>query len=157
LEESARHVHVVARVLKVGDHPLVDLIRPLSTTLKLHVLQRWNELIDDQVLQTDLSRQLSDPVHQVFTLLMDHLSEVFDLSLGMLEAASYSVGFLVNVCDFLLNRAELLFDVKFHLLLLGQLLFHDELLAAALLNLSFCLEKLLLLFHGFLHCFGTVE
>lgn len=54
---------VVAGVLDVGDDPVVDIVGPFCALLNSHVLAWWDELIDDEMFHSYLSREFPDSVH----------------------------------------------------------------------------------------------
>jgi len=136
---------VVACELNVGDSPVVQLVRPLSTSLDLHVLLSRDELVDDQVLQSDLAGQFSDTVHQVFALSVDDFLHVLHLVFGdrftLLDTLNLLIdgANLVNAGSEALLVVELLFFFPFYFL--GQ----TDLLPPTLFNVSLLLQKFLLL------------
>ena len=143
--------------MNVGNEPVVLIGSPLSARLNLHVLHRRDELVDDQVLEPDLARQLANSVHEVLALAVDHLRDVIQLILSHAEAGLHSRHLLIDLLELLLLRREVLSQLQLHSLLGLQVLLHGELLASALLKLSLALEQLLLLLHGLLHFFVTAQ
>jgi hypothetical protein len=67
-----KYLHVVTGKFDVGNSPVIHLVSPLGASLNLHVLLSRDELVDDQVLESNLASEFSDTVHQVFALTMDH-------------------------------------------------------------------------------------
>ena len=109
------------------------------------------------MLKPDLSCQLPDTVHEVFTLAMNNFGNVIKLILCHPESRRDSLGFSVNFLELLLLRREVFSELQTHVLLSLEILFHSELLSAALLQFSLALQKLLLLFHGLLHLLVASE
>ena len=99
---KALYLHIVASVFDVGNEPVVLLGAPLGTRLNLHVLDGGDELVDDEVLKTDLSCELSDPVHKIFSLAMDHLSNVIKLALRHPVTRLDTLHFTINLLKLLL-------------------------------------------------------
>jgi hypothetical protein len=57
------YLHVVASVLNIRDNPIISLVFPVRSCLNLHVLDGGDELINNQVLKTDLAGQLPNAIH----------------------------------------------------------------------------------------------
>lgn len=88
---------------------------------------------------------------------MDHLSDVIEVTLGLVVLPLDLVDLLLLHIEFVLLRREVLVQVYLDVLLRGELLLHLQLLAAAFLQLRFRLEELLLLLHGLLHHFSALQ
>ena len=151
--DRSLYLQNITSVLHVWNKPVILFGCPFGARLDLHVLHRRDKLINDQMLQADLSRQLSDAIHEVLPLTMDNLSDVVELVLCHSVTSLDSLGLLIDLLKLFLLRGEILLQLHFHVLLRGQVLFHRELLAAAFLKLGFRLEELLLLLHSLLHLF----
>ena len=147
----------IASVLDIRDEPVVLIGGPLGPRLNLHILHRRNELVNDQVLQTDLASQLPDAVHEVLALAMDDLRDVIELVLGHAVACLHPLRLLVDLLQLFLLRAEVFLQLHPHVLFGCQVLLHGELGTAALLQLRLRLEQLLLLLHGTFHFLVTPE
>ena len=145
----------VASEFNVGDEPVVSVGLPFGACLNLHVLDSWNELVDDEMLEADLSSELSDTIHEVFSLTMDDLSDVVELVLGHAEASLDTLRLILDFFELLLLRGEILSQLQLHSLLRLQILLHGELGTSTLLQLRLGLEELLLLLHSALHLFIT--
>lgn len=98
----------VASVLDVGNQPIVFVRRPLSACLNLHVLDGRDELIDDQVLESDLTGQFTDAVHEVLTLTMDDFTNVIKLVLSHDVARLHTLCLSVDFLKLFLLRGEVL-------------------------------------------------
>jgi len=151
------YLHVVASVFGVRNDPVVDGVGPISTSFDLHVLLSRNELVDDQVLQPNLTSQLSDTLHQVFSLVVNNVSDIVELALGLLVLGPHFVNVLILLLKLLLLGRELLSQVDLHFLLRGNFLLEHELLSTAIFKFSLRLEKLLLLLHCLVHGFVSLK
>ena len=60
---SFLNANVVACILNIGQKPLVLVLVPFSASFDTEVLSGWNELVNDEVLHSDVSCQFSDSVH----------------------------------------------------------------------------------------------
>lgn len=109
------------------------------------------------MLQTDLSSQLSDAIHEILPLSVNDLSDIVELILGHAVARLDSLSLLVDFFELFLLGGEVLLELHLHVLLGGQVLFHGKLCPATLLQFSLRLEQFLLLLHGFLHLFVTAQ
>ena len=107
------------------------------------------------MLEADLSSELSDTIHEVFSLTMDDLSDVVELVLGHAEASLDTLRLILDFFELLLLRGEILSQLQLHSLLRLQILLHGELGTSTLLQLRLGLEELLLLLHSALHLFIT--
>ena len=154
---STKYLQNISGVLDVRDEPVVLFGGPLGPRLDLHVLHGWNELIDDQMLQTDLSSQLSDAIHEILPFSVNDLSDIIELILGHAVARLDSLSLLVDLFEFFLLGGEVLLELHLHVLLGSQVLFHGKLCPTALLQFSLRLEQFLLLLHGFLHLFIAAQ
>lgn len=76
------NLHIVSSEFDVWNDPVVDFVLPAGPRFHLHVLHSRDELIDNEVLETDFSRQLSNTVHQILPLTMHDLCNVVQLVLG---------------------------------------------------------------------------
>lgn len=151
------YLHVVAGKFGVRNQPLVVWLGPLRAALNLHVLSRGYELVDYKMLEPNFAGQLPNAVHKIFALTVDHLAGIIQFTLGLLEPVPYPFCLMISVNNLLLYRPELLVDVQFHLLLVLQVLLHQQLLTPPLLEHSLVFEKLLLLFHDFFHGFVSLK
>jgi len=62
-QSRVMYLHVVTGVLNIRDDPVIGLVFPVRSCLNLHVLNRGDELINNQVLEPDLTGQLPDAIH----------------------------------------------------------------------------------------------
>lgn len=99
-----QYLHSVASIFNVWNQPVVFIGRPLGSCLNLHVLDRWNELINDEMLEPDLTGKLPDAVHEILTLAMNYLRNVIKLILGHPESCLNAQRLLVNFFQLLLLR-----------------------------------------------------
>ena len=152
-----KYLQNVSGVLNVRDEPVVLFGGPLGPRLDLHVLHRWNELINNQMLQTDLSSQLSDAIHEILPFSVNDLSDIIEFILGHAVARLDSLRLLVDLFELFLLGGEVLLELHLHVLLCGQVLFHCKLCPTALLQLCLGLEQFLLLLHGLFHLFVTAQ
>lgn len=86
---------VVASELQIRDNPVVQVITPFRSALNSHVFLGWHELINNQVLESDLSGELTNTVHQVFALTVDHLCDVVEVRLRVLVLSLHLVDLLL--------------------------------------------------------------
>lgn len=75
------------------------MLGPISAPLDLHILLGGYKLVDDQVLESDLTGELSNAVHEIFTFSMDNITDVIKFALSLLITAPD----LVDVLVFLLK------------------------------------------------------
>ena len=130
---SGLDVPVVARV---ADGPVVDLFVPLSNLLVLFVLLGWNEVVDDQILQLQLVRQLVDRVVHIISLSVEVFVDLSQLSVGLLEPLPNLLKFVFFEIELLVHRSKLhfhnveviFFSLELHLNLSLLLSLLDELL-----------------------------
>ena len=98
----------VASEFNVGDEPVVSVGLPFGACLNLHVLDSWNELVDDEMFEADLSCELSDTIHEILSLTMDDLSDVVELVLGHAEASLDTLRLILDFFELLLVENLLL-------------------------------------------------
>jgi hypothetical protein len=70
--------NVISGELDIGQSPVIYVIGPLGTPFDAHVLERRYELINQEVLQADLSRQLANTIHQVLSFTMNLILKVIE-------------------------------------------------------------------------------
>ena len=114
-------------------------------------------MINDEMLEPDLTSEFPDTVHEILALAMNHLRNVVKLVLGHPESCLDALRLLVNLLKLLLLRREIFSKLETHILLGLEVLLHGKLLTAALFELSLTFQKLLLLLHRLFHFFVTAE
>ena len=99
--------------------PVIVFLVPGRTLLNAHVLKSWDELIDDQVLESDFASELPDTVHQIFSLVVDDFSHVVKFILGHAIASLNALDLIVDLLQLFLLRGEVLAKLQFHILFGG--------------------------------------
>ena len=131
---------VVASELHVRETPVVHVLVPLSSSLDPHILEGGDELVDQQMLQPDFPRQLTDSIHEVFSLSVDFLLQVVQLIASLDHFAGKLLGQLLFNLEFILLRGVSLFNIKPLLILSFKLLLQPHLHDPLLLELTFGLH-----------------
>ena len=65
----------------------MKVFAPFTSSLNSHVLLGGLELVNDQVLESNLASQISDTVHQIFALAVNNVRDVLKLALGFVVLA----------------------------------------------------------------------
>jgi hypothetical protein len=74
------------------------------------------------MLQSDLTSQLANPVHQVLSLAMDYFRNVVEVAFDLLVLPLHLVDLLLLDIKFVLLAAEVLMQIQLDVLLCNQLL-----------------------------------
>ncbi len=119
---SETYLHIVASELEVRDPPVINLLCPLAPPFDSHVLLSRHELVDNQMLQSDLSSQLANPVHQVLPLAMDNFRNIVEVAFDLLVLPLHLVDLLLLDIKFVLLAAEVLMQIQLDVFLSNQLL-----------------------------------
>ena len=109
------------------------------------------------MLESDLSGQVPDPIHEVLPLSVDDILYVFELRLRHVISCLDTLDLHIGISELVLLRAEVLLELDLQVLLLRNFLLHDELHTALLLEFSLRFEELLLLLHCLLHLLITLQ
>lgn len=127
---------IVAGEFGVEDAPVVGLIAPHSAAFDPLVLVSRNELVDDQVLHTDLACQFTDTLHEVLAFAMDDLLHIVKLTADLADLRRDLHDFLRLDVKLLLLGGKVLLQSQLLLLLLLDLLSHADLLTAPVFDLG---------------------
>ena len=103
------------------------------------------------MLESALSGQLADTVHQIFAFPVDHLSDIFKFALCHMKPLAYPLNFLVDMAKLFSARVEVMLEVELLLLLRLDILLLAELLQPPFLQLSLLPHQLLFLLQRGLH------
>ena len=148
---------VVSSKLHVGQGPIIDLVIPLSSALDPHVLKLGNELIDEKVLEANFPSQLSDAVHQVFSLAMNLRLQVIQLLSLLLHLDAKLLSKPLFILKLIMLRCVSLLDIKSFLIFGLELLRESHLQYPLLLELGLGLHEVLLLLERLLHGLVAVQ
>lgn len=91
----------------------MNLVSPLTAPLNPHVFLGRHELINDQVFESDLTSQLTDAVHQILPLTMNHLSNIVQVRFCLLVLSGHLVDLLLLDVEFILLARKVLVKVDF--------------------------------------------
>ena len=109
------------------------------------------------MLESDLSSQVPDPIHEVLPLSVDDILYVLELCLRHVIPSLDTIDLHIGISELVLLGAEVLLELDLQVLLLRNFLLHDELHTALLLEFSLRFEELLLLLHCLLHLLISLQ